>query len=278
MDIQSLQKKAANIRLDSLTAMYKAKKGCVGGSMSVVEILVSLYYGKVFGKPVMKFDPKKPDWEEQDYLILSKGHAVPTLYAILADLGFFDKSELSYFAKEGCLLKGKPNFKVPGISASILSGGHGLSVGLGMAMSLQMDRKSNKVFVVMGDGELQNGQVWEAALACAHYNLSNLGLFIDNNKAQSGELISSVMNIPSIQDKFEAFGWNVIQVVDGHNFDQILDGVSRAVTSVRKPVCVWCHTVCGKGVDFAEGKPSYQRSVLSEGEMLVVTSKLKEVL
>lgn len=263
MDVQSLQKKAANIRLESLTAMYNAKKGCVGGAMSVVEILVSLYYGAV-----MKFDPKKPDWEEQDYLILSKGHAVPTLYAILADLGFFDKSELSYFAKDGCLLKGKPNFKVPGISASILSGGHGLSVGLGMAMSLQMDRKSNKVFVVMGDGELQNGQVWEAALTAAQYNLNNLILFIDNNK----------VHIPSIQDKFESFGWNVIQVVDGHDFNQILDAVSRASTSVRKPVCVWCHTVSGKGVDFAEGKQSYQRSVLSEGEMAVVMSKLKEIV
>lgn len=276
--IKDLQKKAAQIRLDVLMAIYKAGVGHTGGSMSVVEILIALYYGKLKERSVVKFDPKKPGWDGQDYVVLSKGHAVLTQYAILADLGFFDKSELDYLGQEGALLKSRPSSKIPGITASMLSHGHGLSVALGMALSLKMDRKHNKVFAVLGDGELQGGQVWEAAMAAAHYNLNNLIAFVDNNEVQAGGPLCSVMDVGAIQDKFESFGWNVIQILDGHNFDDLLHALDRAFVSNRKPVCIWCHTIASKGIEFAERKAGYQNCPLSEGEMSVVIPKLKELI
>lgn len=276
MSNPELKKKAAQIRLDALMSIHKAGAGYSGSVMSVIEILVSLYYGEILGRAVMNFDPNKPQWEDQDYLILSKGQAVPAQYAILADLGFFDKSELNFLGHVNSMLQPRPNAKVPGISASTVSNGHGLSVALGVALALKMDRKNNKVFAVLGDGELQSGQIWEAAMAASHYNLSNLIAFIDNNKVQAGGTVCSVMNIDPIQDKFESFGWNVIQVTNGHDFDQLLDAVSRAFTSNRKPVCIWCHTVAGRGIDFAEGKPGYQGVALSESEMSEVIPKLKQ--
>ncbi|MFH1284228.1 MAG: transketolase [Candidatus Peregrinibacteria bacterium] len=278
MGVKELEKKAAQIRLDALTAIHKAGAGHSGSTMSVIEILVALYYGELFGTPVMKFDSKKPQWDEQDYLVLSKGHAVPAQYAILADNGFFDKSELDFLGNENAMLRSRPYSKIPGIAATVASHGHGLSLALGIALCLKMERKPNKVFAVLGDGELQEGQVWEACMAASHYNLSNLIAFVDNNKVQSDGQVCGIMNVDPIQDKFEAFGWNVVQVRDGHNFDEILDALERAFTSNRKPVCVWCHTVVGKGIDFAEGKAGYKGVPLSEGEMADVELKLKELI
>lgn len=273
-----LEKKAVQVRLDALTAISKAGVGCSGSTMSLVEILVALYYGELYGKRVLECDSEKPGCEKQDYLVLSKGQAAPAQYAILADLGFFDKSELDYIGREGAMLKLRPDVKTPGISASMLSHGHGLSVALGMALSLKMDKKKNRVFAVLGDGELQEGQVWEAAMAAAHYKLNNLIAFVDNNKVQSSGLVNAVMDVGHIQDKFEAFGWSVIQVMDGHDFDKLLDAVARAFTSNRRPVCIWCHTVSGKGIDFAERKPGYLNVPLSEGEMADIVPKLQALL
>jgi len=275
--IEDLQKKAAQIRVDTLTAMQKNELPYVGSSMSVIEILVSLYYGELFGKRVMNFDVMKPGSAEQDYFILSKGQAATSLYAILADLGFFEKAELDSIGDEGSLLKERPYNRVPGITATINSYGQGLSIALGIALGLKVDRANNKVFAVLGDGELQNGQIWEAAMAASHYNLDNLIAVVDNNKIQSSELISGVMDIGSIQDKFEAFGWNVIKVWDGHNFDQLLDAIERAFTSNRKPALIWAQTVASKGIDFAEGKESYHRGLLSSGEYEDVLCKLNQL-
>ena len=275
--IEDLQKKAAQIRVDTLTAMQKNELPYVGSSMSVIEILVSLYYGELFGKRVMNLDVMKPGSAEQDYFILSKGQAATSLYAILADLGFFEKAELDSIGDEGSLLKERPYNRVPGITATINSYGQGLSIALGIALGLKVDRANNKVFAVLGDGELQNGQIWEAAMAASHYNLDNLIAVVDNNKIQSSELISGVMDIGSIQDKFEAFGWNVIKVWDGHNFDQLLDAIERAFTSNRKPALIWAQTVASKGIDFAEGKESYHRGLLSSGEYEDVLCKLNQL-
>ena len=275
--IEDLQKKAAQIRVDTLTAMQKNELPYVGSSMSVIEILVSLYYGELFGKRVMNLDVMKPGSAEQDYFILSKGQAATSLYAILADLGFFEKAELDSIGDEGSLLKERPYNRVPGITATINSYGQGLSIALGIALGLKVDRANNKVFAVLGDGELQNGQIWEAAMAASHYNLDNLIAVVDNNKIQSSELISGVMDIGSIQDKFEAFGWNVIKVWDGHNFDQLLDATERAFTSNRKPALIWAQTVASKGIDFAEGKESYHRGLLSSGEYEDVLCKLNQL-
>jgi len=278
MTIEDLQKKAAQIRVDSLTAISRAGSGHSGSAMSCVEILVSLYYAEISGVPVAKFDPKNPQWDEQDYIILSKGQAVPTQYAILADLGFFDKNELNYLRKVNSLLQGYPNMKVPGISVPVTSHGCGLSIAVGLAMALKMDRLPNKVFAILGDGELQEGQVWEAAMAASHYKLDNLIAFIDNDDLQMDGPVRSVMDVMPIQDKFESFGWKVIHVWHGHDFDEILDAIAKAFTTNRHPVCLWCHTVKGKGIEFAEGKSYYHDVPLSEAELNEVKKKLAPII
>ncbi len=274
MNIRELEQKAAQIRLSTLETLHKGGQGYVGSCMSVVEILVSLYYGELFGqKQVMKYNPKIPGAKDQDFLILSKGHAVAVQYAILADLGFFDKSELNFLGKPGAMLKNRPSSKVPGISASMLSYGHGLSVALGLALSLRMEKTNQKVFAVLGDGELANGQVWEAAMMASKYKLNNLVAFVDNNKVQSGHLLQ----VENLQSKFDSFGWQVIQVTDGHDCDQILNALQKAETFTRKPICIWCHTIVGKGVDFAERKANYQGATLSDNEMSAIIPKLKRI-
>lgn len=273
MSIDSLVKKAALIRLNTLNSLYKSEIGYVGSCMSVVDILVALYYGELFGRPAMQFNPQKPGDDHSDDLVLSKGQSAPVQYSILADLGFFEESELDYIGKPGAMLTNRPTIKIPGVSAPILSYGHGLSIGVGLALAAKMDKKPKRTFVVMGDGELQCGQVWEAAMSAFEHRLDNLVLFVDNNKVQGNER----MNVDFLQDKFEAFGWNVTQVTDGHNFDQILNALARSFNTVRRPVCIWCHTVVGKGLEFAERKPSYQRASLSEGEMAECIPKLKEI-
>ncbi len=280
MTIEELKKKAARVRLDCLEMTSKAGYGYTGSMMSVADILVALYYGDLGRQKVMNFDPKKPQWDGQDYLVLSKGHSAGILYAILADLGFFDRHELGFFGQIGGVLTTRPNPKIPGVFSSGVSQGNGLSFAVGTALALKSDRRSNKVFAVLGDGELQEGQVWEAAMAAGNFRLNNLIVVLDNNKVQSGGGPTSsawAMDIYPLQDKFEAFGWNVIQVTDGHNFEQILDAIERAFTSNRRPSVIWCHTVCGKGIEFAEGKVSYQGVSLSENEMSDVAQKLKEI-
>lgn len=273
MSVDYLIKKAAEIRLNTLNALHKTEIGYVGSCMSVVEILVSLYYGELFNEKVLRVDVNKPGDEKNDKLVLSKGQSSPVLYSILADLGFFDKSELDYIGKSGAMLTDRPNNKIPGVNASMSSYGHGLSVVVGMALAAKMDRSSNRTFVVMGDGELGCGQVWEAVNSAYEHKLDNLVLFIDNNKVQGNERV----NVDFIQAKFEAFGWNVMQVTDGHNFDQILNALAKGFNSNRRPVCVWCHTVVGKGLEFAERKANYQRASLSDGEMSECIPKLKQI-
>lgn len=268
-----LEQKAVQIRLDTLNALHRGNLGYAGSCMSVVDILVALYYGELLGKPVMNYDSARPGWAEQDFLLLSKGQAAAVQYSILADLGFFDKSELDFIGKPGAMLTARPNGKVPGITASVLSYGHGLSVALGMAMAMKMERKQNKVFAVLGDGELSCGQVWEAAMSAYQYKLNNLIAIVDNNKVAANGPVA----VDFIQDKFESFGWQVIQVTDGHNFDRILDGLSRAFTSLRRPVCLWCHTIVAKGIEFAERKANYHWASLSDGEISVIIPKLEEL-
>lgn len=276
--VADLERKAAEVRLRSIQAIGNAGVGATGSCMSVVEILTTLYYGQLNGRPVMNFFPENPGNELQDFFLLSKGKAAPVLYSILADLGFFGVEELDYLGKEGALLSMKQGAKVPGVTFSNFAQGHGLSVAVGLALSLSMDRKNNRVFTLLGDGELQSGQVWEAAMAASHYKLNNLICFVDNNKVQGSFLPNGGMDVGSIQDKFEAFGWTVVQVRDGHDFDKIFDALDRAFTTVRKPVCVWCHTVASKGIDFAEGKFWYQNVPLSEGEMSEILPKLEQLI
>lgn len=277
MNLKDLQKKAAQIRVDVLEAIHKAGSGYTGSSMSVVEILISLYYGDLGGKPIVKVDERKPDWDSQDYVILSKGQAAIVQYAILADLGFFLKSELGFYRQRNSMLQSRPSIKVPGIRVSVPAHGYGLPMAMGLAMSLKMDRKPNKVFTILGDAELQEGITWEAANSSAFYKLDNLITFIDNDEFQADGPIKAVMDLGNIQSKFEAFGWKVIKVTDGHNFDQILDAIVKAFTVNRQPVCILCKTIKGKGIPFAEKKLGYHAAALSDAELAEIIPKLKAI-
>ena len=269
-----LEAKSRKIRLESLRACTKSGYGYTGEMMSAIEMLVALYYGDLFGEPVMRFDPLKPGADEQDYVVVSKSTLAPVVYAILADLGFFDGEQLNYFAQSGSLLSGRPKMKLPGISVSNLTMGHGLSAALGLALSLKMERKANRVFTFLSDQELQCGQVWEAALAASHNKLNNLIAFVDNNGFQPDGPIKSILDLDYLQAKFEAFGWRVIRVLNGNDCEEILNAINRAFTSNRQPVCIWCKTIIGKGVDFAEGKIGYLEVPLSEPEMAEVEANL----
>lgn len=271
MNIKELEKKAAQLRIDALTAIHKANSGHTGGSMSCMDILVALYYGGL-----LKFNPKKPGWDERDFLILSKGHSVPALYAVLSDLGYFPKSELNHLRQAGAMLQGHPVVKIPGIEASTGSLGQGLSVGVGLAQAIKLDKEDRDVWVVLGDGEIQEGQIWEAAMAAAHYRLDNLVAIVDYNKLQIDGPCSGVMNVDPIADKFEAFGWKVVPIVSGHDFDELLFGLNKAKNIARQPTVVIAPTVKGKGVPFAENKVSYHGAALSEAEMEEVIPLLEK--
>ena len=273
-----LDKKAAQIRLDALLSTHKAGLANVGEMMSSIEILVSLFYGEIFGRKAMLFDPNKPQWDGQDYFVLSKINSTVVLYSILADLGFFDKSDLDFVGKEGSALTSFPNGKIPGVSASVPDHGYGLSVALGLALSLKMDKKENKVYTVLSEKELLNGQVWEAARMATSNNLSNLIAFVDYPMVQVDAGAPNAVKIDRIQDKFEAFGWGVMQVTNGHDFDQILTAVERSFKTNRRPVCIWVHTVAGKGIEFAERKPGYFNASLSDGEMSDIIPKLEKLI
>lgn len=273
MTVDALIRKAEAIRLKSLKAIQKSGMKVVGSSMSAVEILVSLYYGDLGVRPVMLYDSDRPGWDGKDYAVLSKGDATAVLYAILADKGFFDEGELEFFAQVNSILQGRPNMKVPGVSMSVMNEGHGLSGAGGMALSLMMERKENRVFCVSDVAELQGGQFWEAATFAAHYKLNNLVLLVDDCGLQKEGTNRAIMDVGFIQTKLDSFGWQVYRVTDGHDFDQILNAMNKAFNAVRKPVCIWCQTVSGKGVDFAEGKPLYYDARLSENEYNQIVEK-----
>lgn len=266
-DLSELHKKATRLRIECLKSIHKAQSGHTGGSLSAMDILVALYYGDINGKPIMKYDPEIPGWEDQDYFILSKGHAAPALYAILADLGFFDKSELDYLRQVNAMLQGHPVHKIPGVTMTTGSLGQGFSAAHGLALALKADRKKNRVFTMLGDGELQEGIVWETAMSAAHYKSDNLIAFIDNNELQIDGFTRSVMNVDPIVDKFESFGWKVVLVKNGHDFEDILTAIDKALHTARQPVAIVCKTVKGKGVTFAERKASYHGVALSAQEM-----------
>ena len=278
MNNDQLAKKSIQVRLDVLTSAHKVGFGAVGSTMSVVEILVALYYAEIGGRKVVQIDAAKPGCADRDYVILSKGQAALAQYAILADLGFFDKSELDHYAQANALLSSRPTGKIPGIVGGCVSYGYGLSVACGLAMSLKADRKSNRVYVVVDDEELQKGQIWEAAQTAAHYNLDNLVLFVDKDKMQVDGAVKGVMDVDCVQAKFEAFGWKVMKVVDGHDFDQILQAVVKSYTISRRPICILCETVAGRGIGFAERKAGYHDVALSAGEMSEVIPKLSHLI
>lgn len=278
MNTLNLQIKAAELRLEDIRMIHKANAGHTGSSLSALDFLVALYYGEMDGQPLLRYDPKKPGWDGQDYVIMSKGHGCPAWYVVLADLGFFPKEELNHLRQVNSLLQGHPVRKIPGIIATTGSLGHGFSVANGLAMCLKMEKAQNRVYAILGDGELQEGQIWEAAMAAGHYKLDNLIAIVDKNELQIDGYTRSIMNVDPIFDKFQAFGWNAIVVRDGHNYDQLLDAFAKAHEFQRKPTVIIAHTVKAKGVSFAEDKVSYHGVALSKEEMEIAVPALEQLL
>lgn len=276
--LKFLYQKAIRLRIETLKAIHKAGVGHVGSALSAIDIVIALYHGKLVDRPVMYYDPKKPGSEEQDYFVMSKGQGCPAWYAVLADLGFFNMSELDDLFQANSLLQGHPLQKIPGVSITSGSLGHGFSAGLGLAMSLKADRQPNRVFCMVGEGELQEGQIWEGAMAAAHYKLDNFTLIVDWNGLQIDGPTRAIMNVDPIADKFEAFGWKVIPVHDGHDFEEILSALDRAFQVQRRPAVIIARTIKGKGVSFAENKPIYHAVALSEQEMAEAIPKLEAEL
>ncbi|MDP4145075.1 MAG: transketolase [Bacillota bacterium] len=250
-NLQLLQDTAKKVRKNIITMLTASASGHPGGSLSAVEILTTLYFHE------MKVDPKDPHNADRDRFVLSKGHAAPAIYSVLAEKGYFDKAELVGLRKTGSMLQGHPNMNyVPGVDMSTGSLGQGVSTAVGMAIAGKLDKKDYRVYTLLGDGELEEGQVWEASMCAAHYKLDNLTAFVDYNGLQIDGNISDVMSPEPISNKFEAFNWHVI-CVDGHDFNALIDAIEEAKTVKGKPTMVVCKTVKGKGVSFMENEASW---------------------
>ncbi|MEG1582938.1 MAG: transketolase [Cetobacterium sp.] len=245
-DTKFLVEQAAKIRKDIVQMICKAKSGHPGGSLSAADIVTALYFSE------MNIDPKNPKMEGRDRFVLSKGHAAPVLYSALAEKGYFNRELLDTLRAYGSPLQGHPDMKkVPGIEISTGSLGQGLSVANGMALSARISGENYRTYVLMGDGELQEGQVWEAAMTAAHYKLDSICAFVDSNNLQIDGNVDKIMGINPLDKKWEAFGWNVIQI-DGHNFEEILDALDKARETKGQPTVIIANTTKGKGVSFME--------------------------
>ncbi len=247
--VNKLRAKARQLRIDSIKLVYQAGSGHPGGSLSAADIIAALFYHE------MKYDPKRPDWPDRDRFILSKGHCTPLLYSVFADVGYFPKEELLTYRRLG-RLTGHPNPKLPGVEIATGSLGQGLSVGHGMALAGKLDKRDYYTYVLLGDGELNEGQVWEAAMSAAQYKSDHLIAIVDNNKVAQDNMTATMKNIEPVDKKFEAFGWQVYRI-NGHDINAIMDTLTAAKKTSGKPIVIVADTVKGKGVSFMENQPGW---------------------
>ncbi|MDR0965441.1 MAG: transketolase [Myxococcales bacterium] len=245
--VQRLETLAKGFRIDIIEMLEKAGSGHPGGSLSAIDLVTALYFHE------MRHDPKNPQMANRDRFVLSKGHAVPAQYAAMAEAGYFDKKALSTLRHLGGLQGHPVNTMTPGIEACTGSLGQGLSIAQGMAMAAKADGKGFRVYCIIGDGEMEEGQIWEAALSASKYELDNLVCILDSNKGQIDGFVEEVMPLEPIANKWRAFNWNVIEI-DGHDFDQILNALDEARATKGKPTFILANTIKGKGVSFMEGK------------------------
>jgi len=269
MSVAELQEMAAAIRCDVIEMICAAGEGHPGGSLSVTDIVTALYFR------IMRVDPRDPHWPDRDRFILSKGHACPAWYSALAERGYFDRSHLSTLRQLNSLLQGHPDMKVtPGIDMTAGSLGHGLSAGLGMALAGRLHGKDYHVWVVIGDGECQEGAIWEAALAGAKWQVDNLTAVLDRNHLQNDDRIENVMPDEPMAAKWRAFGWNVIEI-DGHDMAQIVGTFERVQAIVGVPTIVIADTVKGKGVSYMEGIPVWHGRAPDEVEAACALEEIR---
>lgn len=267
----TLQEKAKQLRIDIINELYEAQSGHPGGSLSCLETLIALYYN------VMDVRPGDPHWEDRDRFIMSKGHCCPALYAVLADKGYFGKEELATLRKLGSHLQGHPDMrKTPGVDANTGSLGQGIAIAMGMALAAKHAKKNYRVFTLVGDGECQEGLVWEAAMSAAHYKLDNFTVIMDHNRLQIDGDNDDVMSLGDIMGKFAAFGFDTYKV-DGHDIDAVTAALKAPFTPGR-PKFVCCETVKGKGVSFMENKASWHGSTIKQADYEAAIKELKEAL
>jgi len=267
--VRYLESKAKEIRRTIVEMIYNAKSGHIGGALSSVDILVTLFY------KVLRIDPKNPASPDRDRFILSKGHSVEGYYAILADLGFINREELKTYCRFNSRLTGHPTVKVPGVEANTGSLGHGLSIGVGMALAGKMDKRNYRVYVLMGDGEQAEGSVWEAGMSASHYKLDNIIGIIDRNRLQIGGSTESVMSLESLSAKWSAFGWEVKEV-DGHSFKELIDVLGNTPLTLNKPTLIIAHTIKGKGISFIENRAEWHHRVPTDEEFIKMMEELTQ--
>lgn len=268
MHVKDLKKKACQIRQDVLTLIHQAKTGHIGGDMSVTDILVDLYYKQMNVSPENIKDP------DRDRFILSKGHSVEALYAVLADKGFFPKEELSTYSQYGSKFIGHPNNKINGVEMNTGSLGHGLSVGVGMALAGKMDKRDYRVYAVMGDGEMAEGSVWEAIMSAGHYKLNNLIAFVDRNRLQISGTTEQVMAQDAQEDRWAAFGWNVLSI-PGNDMEAIDGAVNIAKLTRDKPTVIIANTTKGCGISYMENQAGWHHRVPNDEEYAQGMEELK---
>lgn len=270
LEIQELEKKARKIREDIIEEVYSAKSGHPGGSLSVADILTVLYFRE------MNIHPENPDWEDRDRFVLSKGHCSPALYSCLANRGFFPVEDLKTFRNINSYLQGHPDKnKVPGVDMTTGSLGQGLSVANGMAIAGKMSQKDYRVYCVLGDGEIEEGQVWEAAMAANQYKLDNLCVVVDNNNLQIDGTIEEVMSSHPIDEKFRSFGFQVINI-DGHDIEEIIKAFEVAKNVKGKPTCIIAKTIKGKGVTFMENQAGWHGKAPNEEQYNQAISEMRQ--
>ena len=271
MEILQLQKIANEVRKSIVTSVHSAKAGHPGGSLSAADILTYLYFEK------MNVDPKDEKNPERDRFVLSKGHSAPLLYSVLAHRGYFPVEDLKTLRHVGSYLQGHPDMKhIPGVDMSTGSLGQGISAAVGMAIAGKLDNKNYKVYTILGDGEIQEGQVWEAAMLAAHRNLDNLVVIVDNNGLQIDGNIADVCSPYPIDKKFEAFNFEVICLEDGNDFEQIKEAFAKANAVTGKPVAIVAKTVKGKGVSFMENKASWHGTAPNDEQYAIAMEELEK--
>ena len=268
--LTELKLTAANVRKHILTGVHAAKSGHPGGSLSIADVLTLLYF------EVMNTSPEMAKSPDRDRFVLSKGHCAPALYGVLAERGYFPKEDIATLRKTGSYLQGHPDMKaIPGVDMSSGSLGQGISAANGMALAGKIDKKDYRVYTILGDGELEEGQVWEAAMYAPHYKLDNLTAFVDFNGLQIDGDISKVMSPLPIDKKFEAFGWNVI-VCDAHDFNALLDAINQAKATKGKPTMIILKSIKGKGVSFMENVASWHGSAPNDEQFEAAIKEIDE--
>jgi transketolase len=266
-DAGKLKEKARIIRKHIINMIFQAGSGHPGGSLSCVDILTVLYFSQ------MNHDPSNPQWDERDRFVLSKGHAAPALYATLAESGYFPIKELASLRKFGSRLQGHPDTKIPGVDVSSGSLGQGLSISCGMAIAAKMDNKKFRVYTILGDGECDEGQVWEAALFSSHYKLDNLTVLLDRNGLQIDGPTEKILRLEPISGKWREFGWNVIEI-DGNKIEDIIEALDLSKNTRGRPTVIIAHTLKGKGVSFMEWINAFHGKSLNDDEMKVALKEL----